>query len=96
MKTPSDWPFEDPPNVAVFTTSAVLAGKPILLVTHDEEDGAWQFLCGTTTKTKHARLVGLDCMLRHDPSLRELADLPLGWRAERKKASSKWVRLRNP
>ena len=26
----------------------MLEGAPILLVTHDADDGSWQFLCGTT------------------------------------------------
>jgi len=71
-----DWPFDDPRNVAVFTTAPVLAGgHPILLVTHDE-DGWWQFLCGTTNDTKDARIVGLGNMFGKDPTVGELADLP--------------------
>jgi hypothetical protein len=39
------WPFDDPSNVAVITTKSIAFGrKPVLLVTHDEEDDAWQFL----------------------------------------------------
>jgi hypothetical protein len=38
------WPFDDPENTAVFTTQHVLEyGQPIVRVTHDVEDGAWQF-----------------------------------------------------
>ena len=38
-----DWPFEDPPNMAVITTVNVLEhGHPVLLVTHDEDDGGWR------------------------------------------------------
>lgn len=43
------WPFEDPQNVAVFTVRSILDGDDwIYYVTHDEEDGAWQFTppCG--------------------------------------------------
>lgn len=41
------WPFDDPPNRRCYTTVHVLENNdPILLVTHDADDGAWQFLCG--------------------------------------------------
>jgi hypothetical protein len=36
--------------------------------------------------------VGLKEMIRHDPSLTELADLQLGWCAERRTKASKWNR----
>jgi len=54
-----EWPFADPPNVATFTTCKVLnEDHPRLLVTHDEDDGAWQFLCGTTNEPRDGRIVG--------------------------------------
>jgi hypothetical protein len=44
----SDWPFSCRIETAVFTTAKVLEdGFPVLMVSHDEE-GDWQFLCGTT------------------------------------------------
>ena len=40
-----DWPFDDPKNVATFTVHQIARDRnPILRVTHDSEDGAWQFL----------------------------------------------------
>lgn len=88
-----DWPFDDPPNVATITTRQVLEdGYPVLLVTHDEDDGCWQILCGTTNDTDDLRLVGLDCMYVLDPSIGELADLPLGYQAWRESPSSPWIR----
>ena len=91
MKT--DWPFSDPPNVATITTRQVLEEDyPILLVTHDEEDGCWQILCGTTNDPDDGRIVGLDCMYEKDPSIGELADLPLGWKAWREAPGKAWNR----
>lgn len=88
-----EWPFADPPNVATYTTVKVLdEGHPILLVTHDEDDGAWQFLCGTTNEPTDGRIVGLDCIVQKDPSVLELADLPLGWRASRESPEDPWQR----
>jgi hypothetical protein len=88
-----DWPFEDPPNVAIYTTVNVLdRGDPILLVCHDADDGAWQFLCGRTNDPADGRVIGLDCALGMDPSLAELADLPQGWRAWREHRGRPWTR----
>jgi hypothetical protein len=93
----SDYPFDDPPNVATITTKQVLEDDyPILLVTHDEDDGSWQILCGTTNDPSDGRVVGLDCMCQRDPSIGELGDLPLGWRAWRKNPASPWIREPNP
>ena len=56
------WPFADTPNTASITTRQVLEGAPVLLVTHDADDGSWQFLCGTTDDPADARIVGLGQM----------------------------------
>ena len=77
------WPFADKPNTASITTRQALEGAPILLVTHDADDGSWQFLCGTTDNPADARVVGLGQMYKRDASLGEVADLPEGWRASR-------------
>jgi hypothetical protein len=38
----ADWPFDEPENLAVFTLGRIIRGEaPILLVSHDEEDGGW-------------------------------------------------------
>jgi hypothetical protein len=92
-----EWVFADPPNVATYTTCKVLnEGHPILLVTHDEDDGAWQFLCGTRNDPADGRIVGLECIVDMDASLRELADLPLGWRAWRYAPGLPWQRGPTP
>ena len=90
----TDWPFEDPPNTASITTRQVLDGAPILRVAHDADDGAWQFLCGTTDDPADARVVGLGRMYGRDPSLGTLADLPEGWRAWRTSPTHPWERGR--
>jgi hypothetical protein len=93
---PEPWPFADPPNLGVITTVKVLdENKPILLVAHDQDDGGWQFLCGTSNDPGDGRVVGLDCIVAKDASLRELADLPLGWCAWRSSSSDPWQREPN-
>jgi len=40
-----DWKFPDPPHTRVFLSETVHQGtEPVTYVSHDEEDGAWQFL----------------------------------------------------
>ena len=91
------WPFTDPENVAALTTVRVLEGThPVLLVTHDGDDGMWQLLCATTNETEDARIVCLGCMLQRDSSLAEIADLPLGWLARREALGAPWLRARHP
>lgn len=90
---PADWPFTDAENLAVFTLKRIVRGEsPILRVTHDEDDGGWQFLDGGEIAVEEASLVSLRQMTRIDPSILELADLPLGWVADRAGPGEPWQR----
>lgn len=89
----NNWPFQDPQNVAAITVrQIVLGGEPILLVCHDEEDGGWQFLTGESIETSDSMVVGLSTVYALDPTIGELADLPLGWQAWREHRNASWVR----
>jgi hypothetical protein len=91
MKT--KWPFAVARKTAVFTTRDIIEeGKPILLVMHDQDDGAWQFHTGETVPASEAKIVALDEIIFRDPSVVELADLPLGWSAIRDSITSPWKR----
>ncbi len=88
-----EWAFDDSPNTATITTVKILERRaPILLVTHDEDDGGWQFLCGTTNEDADARIVGLGTIVKLDASVNELTDLPVGWRAWRESSGAPWQR----
>ena len=88
-----EWPFDDAENTAVFTTHYVLElGRPVVRVTHDEEDGAWQFHASEGTSGAVAKVVGLQEMMEIDLSLLELADLPEGWVATRTAIGRPWER----
>ena len=92
-----DWPFDDPPNAAGITTNRIIYdGRPILLVTHHEEDGAWTFMDGEPFEVEDGLVVGLAHMVRRDPTLRELSDLPLGWQAWRTAPGQPWRRQPAP
>lgn len=86
--------FQEHPDLGVLTTSRVLSGAPILLVTHDD-DGDWQFLCGTTNDPVDGRIVHLKHIVAMDPTVSEVADLPLGWRAFRDEVGGSWTREAN-
>lgn len=91
----NDWPFADPPNVAVIAHRDIFRKQEwIAYVTHDAGDGCWQFhISGTTAPTEaDALVVGLQEIVDMDPSTRELADLPMGWHAGRESPASPWKR----
>ena len=88
------WPFADPKNVAVFTTTQIVReGRPVLYVSHDLDDGAWQFHTNDeSVSVKDAMVIALSKMIEIDPSLAELHDLPFGWIAIRDTVNADWVR----
>ena len=86
--------FDDPLNTAVFTTKFVIRDKKeITYVTHDEDDGAWQFFSNDEWENFEdvAMVVGLGTILSFDNTLLEIADLPYGYCATRKSRNDKWV-----
>lgn len=90
-----EWPFDDPPNVAVITTRQILSkDAPILFVSHDEEDGGWQFHTDENVSESDARIVSLHFVVSRDSSLKQLADLPLGWVATRSSVAAPWQRAK--
>ena len=95
MELTSDWPFDQPRNCATFTMRQVLDGsEPILSVSHDEDDHAWQFIGRSDAVEADARIVSLEEIVQHDPTVLEVADLPPGWRAVRDKVGGSWKRIR--
>lgn len=85
------FPFDEMPNTATITCCHVIdEGSPILYVSHDEEDGMWQFLCGKTHNVSEARVVSLFEIFVLDNSIAELANMPCGCIAERDDMGSDW------
>ena len=90
-----NWPFHDAPDVVVLTTRSVIENNDwIHYVSHDADDGAWQFLSvsGAPDDESDARVVLLRNIIAKDPSLNLIADLPLGWFAWRDTADGHWKR----
>jgi hypothetical protein len=97
MRSVGDWKFADPPNVITITTRQVVKQhKPILVVVHEADKVAWQFLHGGPVKQKDAMIVSLGAMLKLDPTLEQLADLPEEWQAEREAVGEPWKRSERP
>ena len=87
------WKFLDPPNVAVFTHRQIMKGEEwIAYVSHDDDDGCWQFLGPGNAREEDASTVGLKEIFDLDNSIGELADLPEGWHAWREAPSEPWRR----
>jgi Domain of unknown function (DUF4262) len=89
------WRFPDSPHTQAFLSETVhKRTEPITYVSHDVDDGAWQFLGDSMDKGGGPVLVCLHHPVDIDPSLSELADLPLGWYAVRSKPGEPWARKR--
>jgi hypothetical protein len=84
--------FTEPANLAVFACTHVIKnGAPILIASHDADDGSWQFMCGEGLHSnKDAMIVSLDEIVLLDQSVEEIGDLPVGYVASRDKRGAKW------
>lgn len=85
------FPFSEPENTTVITCSHIIeSGFDILYVSHDEEDGMWQFLCGSTHIQEDARIISLNEIFMIDNTISKLANMPCGYIAERESKNSDW------
>jgi hypothetical protein len=90
-----NWKFPDPPHTHVFLSQAVQSGESITYVSHDIEDGAWQFLGDSMSGGLNPVVSCFHHPIDQDPTLVELADLPVGWWAERLKPGEPWIRCKH-
>jgi hypothetical protein len=92
MVSARPWPFDRPRNYSVFTTRQVLQRQePILRVTHDTDDHSWQFL-GRDAGAEDGKIISLEEAVELDPSVLQVADLPVGWHAWRSSVEEPWIR----
>ncbi len=95
-QVPDGWPFDQPPNCAVFTLRRIAEGfDPILFVSHDLDDHGWQFLGLDGGPFQEAAVIGLAHILELDPGIRCLADMPPGWCAWRQSWAGAWQTRRS-
>ncbi len=90
----SDWPFKDTRTTMAISVKRVFQdGQPILFVSHDQDDGMWQFRHGQSDPgSDEGMIICLGDVVASDPTVNELSDLPLGWTAWREKPSDPWQR----
>ena len=87
--------WENPLDPVVITTEEIANGhSPILIVYHEEGHGGWQLYDGSDLFNKQPFVLPKDEALILDPTLKEVTDLPVGWKAIRKNKDSKWVRYK--
>ncbi len=86
------WKFDQAPNVACITCRSVIAGQPVLVATHYEEDHSWGFLDGAPPSTANALVVAMSTVVHRHPDLEEIASLPPGWSATRVAVGEPWTR----
>ncbi|MFN1218730.1 DUF2185 domain-containing protein [Chryseobacterium kwangjuense] len=84
--------FKDADNTAVFTTKFVLTEDKEITVVYHEEDGSWLFFSDDQFNDfeKVAKVVSLEQITKRDPTLFEIADLPLNHVAKRKFKDGRW------
>lgn len=86
------FPFYDNPNTAVITCSHIINKEnPILYVSHDSDDGMWQFLCGQEHEIEDSKIISLKEMYEIDNSIRILKDMACGYYAQRKNKDDEWI-----
>jgi len=93
MVSADSGPFADPQNCAVFVTREVMdRDEPILLVTHEDGEDSWSFVGSSDGTAENGRVIALHEAVELDPSVLQLAELPIGWRAWRDSPEDSWIR----
>ena len=91
------WPFDQPKDCATVVSKSIIdGGKPILHVSHDEDDHGWQFLDGISEELDDLEIIGLSHILEIDPTMAELAHLEPGYHATRTRVDSEWIIEKTP
>ncbi|WP_144426382.1 hypothetical protein [Methylobacterium sp. ARG-1] len=80
------------------TRSLIRDGAWIAYVSHDADDGGWQFHDGSSERpsVEEAAVVSLRSVVLRDGSLTALVDRPEGWRAWRDGPDAPWQRSKIP
>lgn len=85
--------FAEPEATPVITSRGVIHdGRPILFADRAIEDGSWILLDSDTIDAEDETTATLGELLRRDPAVEELADLPPGWQARRRSSDEPWIR----
>jgi hypothetical protein len=87
-----DWKFPDPPHTSSYSSKTVFDGEEAVTFVSHDANGDWQFLGDLMIDGGGPVVACLHHPIDKDPSLKELADLPCGWYAERASVGEPWKR----
>ena len=89
----------EPKNLGCVVCKHVYSSeRPVLLVTH-YDNGDWSFSCGKPDHSDNEEAeneyfwIGVGHLTDEDSALHTVANLPLGWSAERTELGTKWNRF---
>ncbi|MBT2563793.1 hypothetical protein J7E50_21460 [Pedobacter sp. ISL-68] len=83
--------FKENLDTAVFTSKYVMTNSsPIVYIAH-HEDGAWEFWGDQTINESEIVVVSLQQIIKVDPTILEVSDLPIGFNAIRETKEKPWV-----
>jgi hypothetical protein len=85
------WPFKLDPHTRTFVSRCVVEdGAPILRV-YREADGDWQFIGPVhDPELDGCKVVCFHCVVERDPTIKLVADLPIGYCAGRNRVADSW------
>ena len=88
----TNFKFKESEKTLCITCNHVITReRPILYVTHDSEDGTWQFMCGKDDHDiTNAQMVSLLNIIEIDNTVNDLYEMPVGYGAEREATTDKW------
>jgi len=90
----SEYKFKEKRNTACFTCVHVMTkSKPIIFVSHNEDDSSWEFTCGANGHPdEEIKVISLEEATDIDHSINELAGMPEGVCAARENIGLKWIK----
>ncbi len=87
--------FKEKLSTAVFTSKYVMGkDSPIVYVAHNE-DGSWEFWGKEIIDESEIMVVLLEQIIRTDPTVLDVADLPIQFTAVREAKGNSWQILSN-
>ena len=88
-----DWAFPDPPHTQAYLSRTVESSEEAVTFVSHDADGDWQFLGDLMSEGGGPVLSCLHHLIDRDTTLKGVADLPLGWYAERDAIGEDWRRF---
>ena len=85
--------FEENLDTPVYTSKYVVEYRKLIsYISHDEDDGAWQFHASKELKNEdeELKMVRLGDIISIDPTVQEMSDLPEGFFAVRESKEEGW------